>query len=238
MSIADDLARLAELRKSGDLTDDQYLKATDTLLAGHANVEPDYGEPLELAPPAPKKKKRRLLGLGWGGWAVAAFVGFIIVSFSNYESSAEQREKLRTADPVAYAELIAKEEADAAAKAERDRVAAEQRQTRDAEAAEAQRVAQGAKAAEEAEEKRKGFHCLSGWDGSQRAVVDWTKENLNDPSSFEHDETRIAPVDAEGNHTLIMDYRAKNGFGGVVRGSVMAKINSSSCALVEVISST
>lgn len=238
MSIADDLAKLAELRKSGDLTDDQYVQASTILLAGHANVEPDYGEPLVLAPPPPKKKKRRFLGLGWKGWGVAVFAAVLVVSFSNYESAAEIREKLRVSDPVAYAALIAKDEADAAAKAERDRVAAQQRQNREAAAAETQRVAQGAKAAEQAEEKRKGFHCLSAWDGSQRAVIDWTKENLNDPGSFEHDETRIAPVDAEGNHTVIMDYRAKNGFGGVVRGAVMATINGSTCALVEVLSST
>lgn len=239
MPIADDLAKLAELRKSGDLTDEQYRQASAAVLAEYSTAEPDDQEPFELAPPpAPKKKKRKFLGLGWFGWGVAAFVGFMVVSISNMESAAERREKLRTSDPAAYAELIAKEEAEAAAKAERDRIAAQERQAREAADAEAARVAQAAKAAEEADERRKGFHCLSGWDGSQRALVEWTKDNLNDPGSFEHDETRITPVDADGNHTVIMDYRAKNGFGGVVRGAIMAKINSSNCSLVEVISST
>lgn len=238
MSIADDLAKLAALRKSGDLTDEQYRQASEFVLAEYATSEPDQPEQLELAPPRPEKKKRKFLGLGWVGWGIVAVVVVVFGSVANMESTAERREKLRASDPVAYAALVAKEEADAVAKAERDRVAAQQRQAREAEAAEAQRVEQAAKAEEEADERRKGFHCLSGWDGSQRALVQWTKENLNDPGSFEHNETRIAPVDDQGNHTLIMEYRAKNGFGGVVRGSVVAKIKSSSCGLVEVISST
>lgn len=234
MSIADDLAKLADLKRSGDLTEEQYRRATAAVLAEHAEVdadepdEPDEPEPFEVAPPPKEpKKKRKFLGLGWVGWSVVAVAVFVFTSVANMETSAERLEKLRVSDPVAYAEAVAKEEAAATAKAEAQRVAAE-----------AQRVAQASKEAEEAAKKRNGFHCLSSWDGSHRGLARWTKENLNDPGSFEHAETRIVPVDEQGNHRLIMEYRAKNGFGGVVRGAIVAKIRSSDCELVEVISST
>ena len=85
----------------------------------------------------------------------------------------------------------------------------------------AQREAQAAEkaarvAAQKVEDQRKGFHCLSSWDGSHRATVNYIKENLKDPDSYQHIKTSITPVDKEGNHILIMRYRAKNSFGGYV----------------------
>lgn len=253
MPIADDLAKLAALRRSGDLTDEQYRLASNAVLNEYSASQPEEPgpeEPFSLAPPPPPKKaKRKLFGLGFRGWAVLALIVFVIASVSNYESTAEKMEKLRTSDPVAYASLIAKQEADAAAKAETDRVAAQRRQEEQlaaanrqekeqAEAAVADREREIAAAAEKAEETRKGFHCLSGWDGSHKGIVDWVKENANDPGSFEHDETRISAVNDNGQHGVIMQYRAKNGFGGMVRGTVVATIRNSDCALVEVTSSS
>ncbi len=87
--------------------------------------------------------------------------------------------------------------------------------------------------AEETENKRKGFHCLSGWDGSQRELYDSVKNNLRDPSSMEHVETRVAPVDAEGLHSLTMQFRAKNGFGGTNVGMAVGTIRNSDCKLVD-----
>lgn len=85
---------------------------------------------------------------------------------------------------------------------------------------------------EEAEKRRKGFHCLSGWDGSHRGLVDAVSKSLRDPDSFEHAETKITPVDANGQHTVIMTFRAKNGFGGTNVGSAMGEVRQSDCALV------
>ena len=189
-------------------------------------------------PPKTPKRKRKFLGLGLGAWLLLAFAGMVAFSMSNYKSPAERLEELRLSDPAAYAAQVAENEAEAAAQAERDRLAAERRQQEQAAAGEAERQRVAAKAAEEAEERRKGFHCLSGWDGSHRGLIDWTKENLNDPGSFEHDETRITPVNDQGQHSVIMKYRAKNGFGGVVRGSILAVIRQSDCALVEIVSSS
>ena len=80
------------------------------------------------------------------------------------------------------------------------------------------------------EDRRKGFHCLSSWDGSHRELADAVKVSLRDPRSFEHSETRITPVDADGNHTLMMEYRARNGFGGMNVGQVAATVKNSDCS--------
>lgn len=84
-------------------------------------------------------------------------------------------------------------------------------------------------AAEAAEKKRKGFHCLSAWDGSHRGVKRYTEERMRDPDSFEHIETRITPVNAAGEHALVMQYRARNGFGGMNVNVASATIRNSDC---------
>ncbi len=86
-------------------------------------------------------------------------------------------------------------------------------------------------AAIEAAEKRKaGFHCLSSWDGSHRELVRALKLTLRDPDSFEHIETKITPVNDKGEHGLIMSYRARNGFGGMNVGSLLASVKNSDCS--------
>lgn len=83
-----------------------------------------------------------------------------------------------------------------------------------------------------AEDKRKGFHCLSEWDGSNKSLVDQVKAQLRDPKSFEHDETRIAPANAstEGKHAVSMRYRARNGFGGMNALVAVARVDPKTCA--------
>ncbi len=68
--------------------------------------------------------------------------------------------------------------------------------------------------ARSAEDRQKGFHCLSGWDGSHRGFVEQVKSTLRDPESFEHDETLVTP-NVDGRHSIIMSFRARNGFGGM-----------------------
>lgn len=86
-------------------------------------------------------------------------------------------------------------------------------------------------AAIEAAEKRKaGFHCLSSWDGSHRDLVRALKLTLRDPDSFEHIETKITPVNDKGEHGLMMNYRARNGFGGMNVGSLLASVKNSDCS--------
>jgi len=66
-----------------------------------------------------------------------------------------------------------------------------------------------------AEHRRKGFHCLSSWDGSNRSLVAQIKEQLRNPDSFKHGSTEIGPRLANGMRPLKMVYRAENGFGGM-----------------------
>jgi hypothetical protein len=84
-------------------------------------------------------------------------------------------------------------------------------------------------ASKEAEYGATGFHCLSGFNGAHRDVERLVKAQLKDPSSFEHTETRITRVSSAGAHQLYMDYRAKNGFGGIVVATATATIVNSSC---------
>ena len=53
---------------------------------------------------------------------------------------------------------------------------------------------------------------------------------MREPDSFEHIKTRMTPVDETGQHTLIMRYRAKNGFGGMTDGVAIATINNAGCS--------
>ena len=81
-----------------------------------------------------------------------------------------------------------------------------------------------------ADDRRKGFHCLSAWDGSLRGLVDSVKKSLRNPDSFQHVETKITPVDDKGYHMLLMEYRAQNGFGGMIVGKVAARVKSEDCS--------
>ena len=99
---------------------------------------------------------------------------------------------------------------------QRAAAAAEQKQKDDADAAE--------QAAKKEEDKRKGFNCLSGWDGSEPDVVNLVKARLRDPDSFEHIDTQITPKDAKGLHHVMMRYRSRNGFGGMTEGTALATV--------------
>lgn len=66
-------------------------------------------------------------------------------------------------------------------------------------------------------------NLFSKWDGSQPAVVEWIKGNLNDPNSFEHLETRF--IDKKDSIGVITEFTAKNAFGGRVRSTCVAQID-------------
>ena len=130
-----------------------------------------------------------------------------------------RRLKLLDPDSTRYAEKITFYEA-----RRNESIAAEEQAERELERRERE-----AEVFAEAERKRKGFHCLSGWDGSHRGVKQTIEDRMRDPDSFEHIETRITPVNESGTHTLSMQYRARNGFGGMTNGIATATIQNSSC---------
>jgi hypothetical protein len=80
--------------------------------------------------------------------------------------------------------------------------------------------------------KIKGFHCLSAWDGSYRPLVETIKKYLKDPDSFKHRETTISPNNG-GIHVALMTYGAKNSYGGYVVEKAAARLDSN-CNLLEV----
>jgi hypothetical protein len=60
--------------------------------------------------------------------------------------------------------------------------------------------------------------------------VDAFKQTLREPDSLEIINTRISEVDAQGNHNLVMSYRARNGFGGISIGTLEAEVKNSDCS--------
>ena len=64
---------------------------------------------------------------------------------------------------------------------------------------------------------------FSAWDGSHPGLERLVKRSMNDPDSYEHDETRF--VD-KGDHIIVfMKFRGRNGFGGMVRNEVVASVD-------------
>lgn len=82
---------------------------------------------------------------------------------------------------------------------------------------------------ERAEDRRKGFHCLSAWDGNHDGLEALIRDQLNDPGSMETIETRISPVDARGDHAILLEFTAKNAFGGRVRSIAAGVVDNSTC---------
>ena len=85
------------------------------------------------------------------------------------------------------------------------------------------------RAAEEAEERRKGFHCLNPLYGHHDGLKSLVQNQLRDPSSIEIYETRIAPVNELGRHTIVMDFGARNAFGGMVRNTATGWVDNETC---------
>lgn len=78
-------------------------------------------------------------------------------------------------------------------------------------------------------EKRAGFHCLSAWDGNHDQFEVIVKANLNDPDSMKTYETRITPANDQGQHTILMDFGARNAFGGMVRSQAVGWVDNETC---------
>jgi len=85
---------------------------------------------------------------------------------------------------------------------------------------------------------------FSSWDESHKKLVKYTKNNLKDPSSFEHIETNYWPpytdtnIKANANtYRVRMRYTATNSFGGRVQGNVLAEVSSNNGSIIQIISS-
>jgi uncharacterized membrane protein len=179
---------------------------------------------------------RRKRGLKIAAGSVLAFVISTVVvattsvdqdaTAAGFASWSDQRdaEKAGITDPVAWAQH--RQEAEAAA--EREKAAAAEAEQR---RAEAEKKAEAEKAAKE---RRLGFHCLSPWDGSHAEFELAVRNQLREPGSFEHMETRVAPIDSDGRNTIIMTFRARNGFGGMNINQAMGSFSNATCGSVSV----
>jgi hypothetical protein len=124
---------------------------------------------------------------------------------------------------------------------ERERVAAEKRrrtQNLEAEALAKEQKARAAaiektqQEAREAEDKRTGRNCYY-IGGSSPWFEKAVKGALNDPNSFEHVETRVGTEDERGMHTIVMTFRARNGFGGMLTKQAIGSFRSVDCQIIE-----
>jgi len=83
--------------------------------------------------------------------------------------------------------------------------------------------------ADKAEEKRKGCHCLSVWDANHSGLEDLVRIVIKDPNSMETIQTRITPVDVNGNHRITMEFRSRNSFGGMVVNTATSSMDNDTC---------
>lgn len=179
----------------------------------------------------------KVIGVSFVVFIAAALGGGIyqnsIASQAGFESYTTYREALDAGitDPDVWAAegaaILAEQEArrvQQAAEAEAERA----REAEEAAAVEAERHAREQQ--EREDERRRGFHCLSAWDGSHRDFRHAVRDRMREPDSFEHIETRVAPVDEDGMHTIIMQYRARNGFGGMNVGTALGQYRNSDCS--------
>lgn len=64
---------------------------------------------------------------------------------------------------------------------------------------------------------------FSAWDGSHRGLTEVIKKSMNDPGSYDHEETVYWD---KGDHLVVKTtFRGRNAFGGVVKNWVMAKVD-------------
>ncbi|MFY9151679.1 MAG: hypothetical protein WAO52_06685 [Prolixibacteraceae bacterium] len=67
---------------------------------------------------------------------------------------------------------------------------------------------------------------VAAWDGSCRPVTKYIKSVMNDPASFDHEQTFVTPL-LNGNYEVKTIFRGKNGFGAVVLNSSFAEVSPS-----------
>ena len=82
--------------------------------------------------------------------------------------------------------------------------------------------------AERLEDRRKGFHCLSDWDGNHDGLEALVRPLLQDPGSMQTYETLIGPV-RDGKHQITMNFGARNAFGGMVRHTAKGEVDHKTC---------
>lgn len=60
------------------------------------------------------------------------------------------------------------------------------------------------------------------WNSAYRPLIELTKDSMNNPSSFEHAETRFREMDDGDSIYVVMTFRGENAFGGTVTQQIEA----------------
>ena len=72
--------------------------------------------------------------------------------------------------------------------------------------------------------------CFDPWDGNHNGFEDQIRPLLNDEGSMETHETRFTTTpDANDEVTVVMEYSAKNAFGGRVKAVALGSMNYKTC---------
>lgn len=80
--------------------------------------------------------------------------------------------------------------------------------------------------------KADGSYCSGVWDGSNASLVDEVKQELRDPSSFEHQDSWFSAPDDRGLVKVKMIFRSKNAFGGFETGEAIGWVEQQRCKAV------
>lgn len=75
-----------------------------------------------------------------------------------------------------------------------------------------------------ARETKRIENQFSAWDGSHPELTRIIKEQMNDPDSYQHVETRFKKID-DSTIDVYTTFRGKNKFGGVITKKVYAKVD-------------
>ena len=77
--------------------------------------------------------------------------------------------------------------------------------------------------------------AFSAWDGSHLDLTRTIKNAMNDPSSFEHVDTRFGENEDGKTLTVKTTFRGKNAFGGIILQSATAKTDISTGKVIEIV---
>jgi hypothetical protein len=77
-------------------------------------------------------------------------------------------------------------------------------------------------------------HAFSAWSGAHKSLERMIINAMNDPDSYEHIETRY--LDHGKTLFVITQYRGRNGFGGMVKSAVRARVDAIDGDVIEIVS--
>lgn len=78
------------------------------------------------------------------------------------------------------------------------------------------------------EERRRGHHCLSAWDGNHEGFERLIRAELNDPGSMSTTRTVVGTL-KDGRHEIRLFFTAKNALGSRVQAIGVGSFRNSDC---------